>query len=131
MAAAPFMNFAAGGPGSKKMIVLGIDGMDPMITYRLMQQGQLPNMKRLAQRGTFTMMRTTLPPHSPVAWGSFITGSDPGAFGIFDWIHRDPSTYFPSPSWAETFPSEWIVKLGKYKIPLKSGKVESSRTSPT
>ena len=127
LAATPFMNFASAGPGSKKMIVLGMDGMDPMITYRLMQQGQMPNMKKLAQRGTFTMMRTTIPPHSPVAWGSFITGSDPGTFGIFDWVHRDPSNYFPIPSWAETFPSEWIVKLGKYKIPLKSGKVVLKR----
>ncbi|MCK4835533.1 MAG: alkaline phosphatase family protein [Candidatus Aminicenantes bacterium] len=127
MAATPFMNFASTGTGYKKMIVLGIDGLDPRITYQLMKQGQLPNMKRLAQRGTFTMMRTTIPPHSPVAWSSFITGSDPGTFGIFDWVHRDPKTYFPFPSWAETFPSEWIVKLGKYRIPLKSGKVVLKR----
>lgn len=123
MAAAPFMNFAAGGSARKKMIVLGIDGMDPSITYQLMKQGQLPNIKKLAEKGTFTMMRTTLPPHSPVAWGSFITGSDPGTFGIFDWVHRNPENYFPESSWAQTFPAEWMVKLGKYQIPLKSGKV--------
>lgn len=127
MAATPFMNFAASGNGHKKMIVLGIDGLDPGITYDLMRRGQLPNLKKLAQRGTFTMMRTTIPPHSPVAWGSFITGADPGVYGIFDWVHRDPETYFPSPSWAETFPSEWVVKLGKYQIPLKAGKVDLKR----
>ncbi len=126
-AASPFMNFGAGIDNSKRMIVLGFDGMDPMIAYDMIQRGELPNLKKLAQSGVFSMMRTTIPPQSPVAWGSFITGSDPGAYGLFDFVHRDPETYFPMTSGAETIPASLNIKLGKYKIPLKPGKVVLQR----
>lgn len=121
-ASAPFMNFAANPAGMGKMIVLGFDGMDPGVVNKLMAKGELPNMQKLAQQGTFTMMRTSLPPQSPVAWGSFITGADPGVHGIYDFLTRTPETYMPKFSGADTLPAEWIVKLGKYKIPLKSSK---------
>jgi len=127
LAAAPFMNFAKDKPLAKKMLVLGFDGMDPGIVNRLMGQGQLPNMQRLGERGVFTMMRSTIPPQSPVAWGSFISGADPGVFGIFDFLHRDPETYTPVFSQSETLPSRLLVKVGKYQIPLKPGKVVLKR----
>ncbi|MCX6555859.1 MAG: alkaline phosphatase family protein [Candidatus Aminicenantes bacterium] len=123
LAVAPFMNFAHESPLAKKMLVLGFDGMDPGIVSRLMGQGQLPNMQRLAEQGVFTMMRTTCPPQSPVAWGSFISGADPGVFGIFDFLHRNPENYTPVFSQSETLPSHMLVSLGKYRIPLKPGKV--------
>ncbi len=126
VAVSPFMNFGAG-VKNKKMLVLGFDGMDPMIAYKMMKRGELPNLKKLAQAGTFTMMRTTIPPQSPVAWGSFITGADPGKYGLYDFIHRDPETYFPITSGAETIPASLNIKLGKYKIPLKPGKIISKR----
>ena len=127
LAAAPLMNFGAGAPLGKKMLVLGFDGMDPGMVSRLMSQGQLPNMQRLAGRGVFTMMRSTIPPQSPVAWGSFISGADPGVFGIFDFLHRDPETYTPMFSQSSTLPSHMMVSLGKYQIPLKPGKVVLQR----
>ena len=36
-----------------------------------------------------------IPPQSPVAWSTFITGLDPGGHGIFDFVHRDPKTMLP------------------------------------
>jgi predicted AlkP superfamily phosphohydrolase/phosphomutase len=122
MAAAPFMNFA-GSSSKERMIVLGFDGMDPAIVHRMMLKGELPNMRKLADQGVFTMMRTSIPPQSPVAWGSFITGADPGVYGIYDFLTRDPKTYNPKFSQAETLPPDWVLKLGKYKIPLKSSQV--------
>ena len=130
LAAAPFMNFGAGNPLGKKMLVLGFDGMDPGIVNRLMGQGQLPNMQRLGEQGIFTMMRSTIPPQSPVAWGSFISGADPGVFGIFDFLHRDPETYIPMFSQSDTLPSRCWSSSGKYQIPLKPGKVVLKREGP-
>lgn len=131
LAAAPFMNFGAGRALGKKMLILGFDGMDPGMVRRLMTAGQLPNMQKLAARGTFTMMRTTIPPQSPVAWGSFISGGDPGVFGIYDFLHRDPKTYMPIFSGAETQAGRWNLTLGKYKIPLKPGNAMLLREGPT
>ncbi len=126
IAAAPFMNFAAHGP-RPRMIVLGFDGMDPKTVNRLMQKGQLPNMQKLAEMGVFTMMNTTIPPQSPVAWGSFITGADPGKHGIFDFLHRDPQSYVPKFSQSDTVPADWHIKLGKYNIPLKGAQIHLKR----
>ena len=129
-AATPFMNFGAGKPLGKKLLVLGFDGMDPGIVNRLMRRGELPNMQRLGERGAFTMLRSTIPPQSPVAWGSFISGSDPGAFGIYDFLHRDPETYLPMFAQSETTSSRMLVSLGNYRIPLKPGKVVLKREGP-
>jgi len=122
LVATPFMNFGGTDPAGR-LIVLGFDGMDPAVVHRLMSQGQLPNMQKLAEKGVFTMMNTSIPPQSPVAWGSFITGADPGVFGIFDFLHRDPKTYTPIFSESDTIPAGWPIHVGKYKIPLKSSKI--------
>jgi len=81
--------------GAPRVVVLGFDGLDPGLMRLYMDEGRLPNFSRLAGQGTFHELRTTCPPQSPVAWTSFITGTDPGAHGVFDFIRRDPDTYRP------------------------------------
>ncbi len=111
----------------RKVLVLGFDGMDPNRVMRMVKEGKLPNIKRFLQRGYLSKMVTTPPPQSPVAWGSFITGKDPGGYGIYDFIHRDPKTYLPKFSQSDTIPASHFVKLGSWRIPLKGGKVVLNR----
>jgi predicted AlkP superfamily phosphohydrolase/phosphomutase len=100
-----------------KVLVIGFDGMDPILVRQWMDQGLLPNLAKLRQMGGYSELTTSVPPQSPVAWSNFITGMDPGGHGIFDFIHRDAKTYLPylSTSKAETPQKFWNV--GKYKIP--------------
>jgi predicted AlkP superfamily phosphohydrolase/phosphomutase len=74
----------------KKVIVIGIDGMDPRLCEFMMTAGQLPNLARLRDAGGFSPLGTSIPPQSPVAWANFINGAGPGSHGIFDFIHRHP-----------------------------------------
>jgi predicted AlkP superfamily phosphohydrolase/phosphomutase len=74
----------------KKVIVIGIDGMDPGLCELLMTEGRLPNLKRLRDGGGFSSLGTSIPPQSPVAWANFINGDGPGSHGVFDFIHRHP-----------------------------------------
>ncbi len=111
----------------KKLIVIGFDGMDPVILERLMSEDKLPNFKRLAETGGFKKLATSVPPQSPVAWSNFITGMNPGGHGVFDFIHRDPDTMFPYLSTSKTEPAEKTVTIGKWVIPLSSGKVSLLR----
>jgi predicted AlkP superfamily phosphohydrolase/phosphomutase len=74
----------------KKVIVIGIDGMDPVLSEAMMTAGQLPHLARLRAAGGFSPLGTSIPPQSPVAWANFINGSGPGSHGIFDFIHRHP-----------------------------------------
>jgi len=39
---------------TNKVIMIGIDGMDPLYTQGLLSQGKLPNIKKFIERGTTT-----------------------------------------------------------------------------
>jgi len=112
---------------SKKLIVLAFDGMDPTILNGLIREGKLTNFERLMKTGDFKPLRTSVPPQSPVAWSSFITGMNPGGHGIFDFIHRDPDTMFPYLSTSKTLPPAKTITIGEWIIPLSSGKVKLLR----
>ncbi len=72
-----------------RLVVLGFDGVDPRWVRRWVDEGRLPNMKRLMERaGAYRPLGTTNPPQSPVAWSTFATGTLPGDHGIFDFISR-------------------------------------------
>jgi len=103
----------------KKVIVIGIDGMDPKLCAELMSQGLLPNLAKMRAAGGFSSLATSIPPQSPVAWATFINGADPGSHGIFDFIHRHPhKPCEPFYSAAETLPGEGGCEFGDYKLQL-------------
>lgn len=96
---------------NKKVIILGVDAMDPQITEKLMQEGRLPNLAYLKTKGSYSHLKTTIPSESVVAWTSFATGLNPGNHGIFDFIMRDPQTYFPYLSLNEISTSKGEIKI--------------------
>lgn len=93
-----------------RVMVLGIDGCDPKLLQQFMDEGKLPHFSRLAQEGSFTTLATTTPPQSPVAWATFVTGLDPGAHGIFDFIHRDLKTMQPVASMTSVEDGRSVLK---------------------
>lgn len=111
----------------KKVVILGIDGMDPNLTREYIDKAMMPNVAKLAAMGTMTRLETSEPPQSPVAWSNFITGMDPGGHGIYDFIHRDAETRIPYLSTSSTEDAKKVLKLGKYKIPLEAGKAMNLR----
>ena len=102
----------------RRLIVLGVDGMDPKLLREYMGRGEMPNFARLAQTGGFTELATTFPPQSPVAWSTLITGAGPGATGIFDFIHRDPATLTPYLSTSVIDPPRFELPLRNWLLPL-------------
>jgi predicted AlkP superfamily phosphohydrolase/phosphomutase len=110
-----------------RVIVLGFDGLDYGLTRDLMAQGRLPNFSKVAAEGMFAPLGTALPPQSPVAWSTFITGRDPGVHGIFDFVQRDPKTMVPSLSTTETIPGRHNLPIGPWRFPLTAGHVELLR----
>ena len=111
----------------KKVIVLGIDGMDPQLLRQYLAEGRMPNFAALAARGSFLTLETSMPPQSPVAWANLITGMNPGGHGIFDLIHRDPATVTPYFSTSQVKPPRHNLRLGNWVIPLSEGEVSLLR----
>jgi predicted AlkP superfamily phosphohydrolase/phosphomutase len=79
----------------KKVIVIGLDGLEPTIVEAMLGRGELPNLAKIRGMGSYSRLRTTYPAQTPVAWSSFMTGTNPGGHGIFDFVSRDPRTYQP------------------------------------
>lgn len=79
----------------KKVVILGVDGLDPKLVEEGFQKGLLPNLQKIASEGTYEKLETVMPPQSPVAWASFMTGSEPAKHKVFDFIKRDRETYLP------------------------------------
>jgi len=79
----------------ERFIIVGFDGMDPGVAERLMAEGKLPHFAWMKRHGTFRALHTTNPAQSPVAWSAFSTGSNPGKTRIYDFLKRNPATYYP------------------------------------
>ena len=99
--------------------------MDPGFVER--HWDSLPNLARLRDRGSFQHLQTTIPPQSPVAWSSFITGLDPDEHGIYDFVHRDAATLQPFSSMSKTEEPRFVLPLGPYRLPLSGANVVSLR----
>jgi predicted AlkP superfamily phosphohydrolase/phosphomutase len=109
---------------SKRVIIIGLDGMDPGIATRFLQQGHLPTLQKMAEQGVFRPLQTSNPSMSPVAWSSFATGVDPSSHGIYDFITRDPCTYAPILSSTDIRSAEKVLNIGKYMVPLEKPKIK-------
>ncbi len=118
---------APGGVVDSRVLVLGFDGLDPVLAQRWMTAGRMPNFVRLAERGSFQTLGTTIPAQSPVAWSSFATGTNPGEHGIFDFLRRSTDSYEPEFSISETTPSQYSIDLFGLSLPTDGGVVINRR----
>ena len=125
--AARLLTSRVGAQSDHRVIVLGIDGMDYRLLRQFIEEGRLPYFRQLASTGSFSALETTMPPLSPVAWSTFITGMDPSGHGIYDFLHRDPLTAKPLESIYQVAPAGRSLSLGSWVIPLFGGGVEAQR----
>lgn len=102
----------------KRVVILGLDGMEPTLVEKYMAEGRMPNFQKLEAMGCFKRLGTTLPPLSPVAWSSFLTGCNPGKHNIFDFLSMDRRNYLPQLSSAHIGGVERTLKLGRFRFPI-------------
>ena len=113
----------------RRAVIVGLDGLDPERTSRLISEGRLPNLKRLQNQGKFHKLDTTYPAMSPVAWSSFATGAKPCKHSIFDFLAPDPNSYLPVLSSAKISPPLRSFSIGRFKIPLGKPEITLLRRS--
>ncbi|MFQ5640739.1 MAG: alkaline phosphatase family protein [bacterium] len=103
---------------TERVVILGLDGLEPTITERLLKEGKLPNLKKLQEQGSYSHLQTTYPALSPVAWSAFSTGVGPGRHNIFDFLSRDRHSYLPELSSSKVGTPSRKLSFGNYEIPL-------------
>ena len=114
---------------TRRVVIVGLDGLEPKLVDRFMEAGRLPHLKALSEEGGYSRLGTTLPPLSPVAWSTFQTGVNPGAHNIFDFLTRDKRYCMPDLASTKTESPSKFINFGKYRFPLGKGKVTLLRKS--
>jgi predicted AlkP superfamily phosphohydrolase/phosphomutase len=107
----------------RKMVIIGFDGMDPVLLEKWLGEGQLPHLAALAKRGGFSPLQTTHSPESPTAWASFATGVNAGKHNIYDFLVRDTTTYLPDLGMVTRTPPKFLFNY----FPISKPKLTSIR----
>ena len=79
-------------PGPR-LLILGWDSATFDVIDPLIDQGRLPALAGLLERGSRAPLRSTWPPMTDCAWTSAFTGCNPGKHGIFGSWYRAPGAY--------------------------------------
>lgn len=111
----------------QRFIIVGFDGMDPIVADRLMAEGKLPNLAWMRNHGAMRHLETTNPAQSPVAWSAFSTGMNPGKTRIYDFLKRNPVNYFPDFSTVTVRKGKFVLGL----IPTRAPQVINNREGET
>ena len=78
------------------VVLLGLDGATFSVLDPYIQDGVMPFLGELMRDGTRGVLRSIMPPLTPPAWTSLVTGKHPGQHGVFDFFQKDEpgSIYF-------------------------------------
>ncbi|HEY4271544.1 MAG TPA: alkaline phosphatase family protein [Candidatus Udaeobacter sp.] len=76
-----------------KLLILGLDAATLDLINPWVAEGKLPNLAHLMSAGASGRLASVVPPITPPAWTSFMTGKNPGKHGIFDFLEAQPGTY--------------------------------------
>ena len=66
-----------------RAVVIGLDGVAWHLLEPLIEQGVMPRLGALRDKGSAGTLKSTIPTYTPPAWTSAITGVNPGRHGIF------------------------------------------------
>ncbi len=80
------------GEGPGRVIVLGLDGVEPSIIDLLMSEGKLPSFAKLRQEGAYGPLKSSRPLLSPVVWTTIATGKTPDQHRIGHFVAVNPVT---------------------------------------
>lgn len=127
LCAAPACGRATSPVAGRRLLILGVDGLDPGLLRRFIAEGRLPSFAALAAAGTFLPLATSDPPQSPVAWSHFATGRPSAGHGIYDFVHRDAQTLAPYLSTSRVREPKHALDLFGWRLPLGSAHFELLR----
>lgn len=77
---------------TEKILVLGVDGMDPSLTRKFLEQGKMPNLEKIIARGATRSdlaMLGSVPTVTPPMWTTLATGAYPYTHGISAFFRQD------------------------------------------
>lgn len=74
--------------GSRRFLLIGMDGMNLLLLRRFEAEGCLPTFTRLMGRGSTNRLLPALPAWTPNNWATMVTGTTPGTHRLGGWTVR-------------------------------------------
>jgi tetratricopeptide (TPR) repeat protein len=98
-------------PSHRKVLVIGLDGLDWKLVEPWARSGRMPNLQRLMRDGSWGVMDTIEPMLSPLIWTSMATGFSPDIHGILDFVEIESTTgqYRPITGRSRRVPALWNI----------------------
>ena len=117
------------GFGKARLLIIGLDAATFSVINPLFKRGKLPNLKSILDSGAAGTLKSTMPPLSPAAWVSAMTGRNPGKHGVYDFRKLNPhdlngrhQAFTSSQDYAGTTIFDILVqagmRVGAFNIPL-------------
>ncbi len=111
---------------SNRVLIIGFDGATLDLIEPWAEAGYLPALASLMKSGAYARLRSVQPAISSAAWTTFMTGTNPGKHGIFDFVYRQPGAYRLRPATHRdvTQPSLWRLlserarNVGVINVPM-------------
>lgn len=110
----------------KRTLLVGIDAACWEYLDPLLADDRLPNIKLLMNSGVHGSLGSPMPPMTPVAWSSIVTGKGPAKHGVYEWVRRKEDTYefVPytknhqrgTPFWKSL--ADYGIKVGLVNVPF-------------
>ena len=78
---------------SPKVVIIGLDAATWTLIRPWIAEGGMPNLAKLMKAGVSGPLQSVLPPITPPAWTSFMTGKNPGKHGVFHFVETERDSY--------------------------------------
>jgi len=78
---------------TRKVLIIGLDGATFDVINPLIEEGWMPNLRRLIENGASGALQSVIPPVTGPAWLSLATGLTPGRTGVYDFVRRKGKDY--------------------------------------
>ena len=112
---------------ARRVLIIGLDGATFDVLNPLIAEGKLPHLAGVVRDGASGILRSTIPPITPAAWTTFLTGKLPGAHGIIDFERYDVHAHrlcFNSTRCLDHVRNLWQIlgdhglKVGSVNVPM-------------
>src|ERR1700732_754490 len=76
-----------------KILIIGLDAATWDLIGPWAAKGYLPNLSKLIDQGISGKLKSVIPPITPAAWTTFMTGKNPAKHGIYNFLESGGGTY--------------------------------------
>ena len=78
---------------SKKLVIIGLDGMPKDLMELLIKEGKIPHLQKFIEKNSLKELKSTIPPTSFPAWPVMLTGKNQAEIGCFDTLSKKGYQY--------------------------------------